>query len=214
MNQEAKNSKLFKRTSEYHKAVSKIFHGLAIHEDPRCMVSFPSVYLSIEHAIGAHTLITLGMNSSGYTLYRPQFETLVRGMWLLYAADDLQLVRLLEQLTLQNEIQTNKHIGLSKMLKHLEASEAPKHILEQLVEFRDITLKALNSFVHGGNYPMIMTITDYPPEMSYSALLNSNALVAIASQLAVNLSDDKSKMESVRALHEQFSDCLCIISET
>lgn len=53
MNLEAKNRKIFKRASEYQKSVSKIFHGLAIHEAPRCMVSFSSVYLSIKHAIGA-----------------------------------------------------------------------------------------------------------------------------------------------------------------
>ena len=208
---EEKLTQLFKRTSEYHKAVSRIFHDLSVLEDPRCMVSFPSVYLSIEHAIGAHTLIALGMNSSGYILYRPQFETLIRGMWLLYAADDVQLINLLEQMSLESEIQQKKHINLSKMLKHLENSKAPKHIIEQLLEFRDITLKPLNSFVHGGTYPMVMSLTTYPLEISFNTLLNSNALVAIASQLAVNLSGDTSKIDSVKDLHENFSDCLRII---
>jgi hypothetical protein len=203
MSPEAKHIQIIKRTSEYHKAVSRIFHNLVVLKDARCMVSFPSVYLSIEHAIGAHALIALGMNSSGYILYCPQFETLIRGMWLLYASDDPQLSNLLAQMSMEEEISQKNHIGLSKMLKHLEQSETPKHISEQLLEFRDVTLKALNSFVHGGNYPMVMALTTYPPELSVSVLLNSIALVAIASQLAVNLSDDKSRLDSVKDLNKK-----------
>ncbi len=59
---------------------------------------------------------------------------------------------------------------------------------------------------------MVMALTTYPPELSVNALLNSNALVAIASQLAVNLSDDKSRLDSVKDLHKKFSDCLRIIN--
>lgn len=211
MEPEAKLVQLIKRTSEYHRAVSRIFNDLRVLEDPRCMVSFPSVYLSVEHAIGAHALIMLGMNASGYILYRPQFETLIRGMWLLYAAHDSHLENLFEQMSMEREIKPKDNIKLSQMLKHLEESKAPKHIIEQLIEFRDVTLKALNSFVHGGAYPMVMAVITYPPETSINALLNSNALIGIASQLAVNLSDDKSKIDLVRNLHENFSDCLRII---
>lgn len=211
MESEAKLIQLIRRTSEFHKAVSRIFNGLNILEDPRCMVSFPSVYLSIEHAIGAHTLIMLGMNSSGYILYRPQFETLTRGMWLLYAATDSYRESLFKQMSMESEIQVKDNINLSQMLKHLEKSKAPKHIIEHLIEFRDLTLKALNSFIHGGFLPMVMASIKYPPEISINVLLNSNALVAIASQLAINLTGDKTKMEHVKDLHVQFSDCINLI---
>lgn len=211
MESEVKLVQLIKRTSDFHKAVSRIFQDIIILEDPRCMVSFPSVYLSIEHAIGAHTLIMLGMYSSGYILYRPQFETLTRGMWLLYAATDSYRESLLKQMSMEIEIQKKDNINLTQMLKHLEKSEAPKHIIEQLIEFRDLTLKALNSFIHGGYLPMVMAAIKYPPEISINALLNSNALVAIASQLAVNLTDDKTKIEHVKDLHVQFSDCIHVI---
>ena len=175
------------------------------------MVSFPSVSLSMEHAIGAHTLIMLGMNSSGYILYRPQFETLIRGMWLLYAASDSYCEDLLKQMSLEIKIKEKDNINLTQMLKHLEKSEAPKHIIEDLIKFRDLTLKSLNSFIHGGYLPMVMTAIKYPPELSINALLNSNILVAIASLLAVILSDDQTKMELVKDLHVQFSDCIVVI---
>jgi hypothetical protein len=211
MESEQKLIELIKRTSKFHNAVSRIFNDLIILDDPRCMVSFPSVSLSMEHAIGAHTLIMLGINSSGYILYRPQFETLIRGMWLLYAASDSYCEDLLKQMSLEIKIKEKDNINLTQMLKQLEKSEAPKHIIEDLIKFRDLTLKSLNSFIHGGYLPMVMTAIKYPPELSINALLNSNILVAIASQLAVILSDDQTKMELVKDLHVQFSDCIVVI---
>lgn len=211
MESEQKLINLIKRTSKFHKAASRIFNDIIILDDPRCMVSFPSVYLSIEHAIGAHTLITIGMNSSGYILYRPQFETLIRGMWLLYAASDSYCEDLLKQMALEIKIKKKDNIKLTQMLEHLKKSEAPKHIIEDLIKFRDLTLKSLNSFIHGGYLPMVMTAIKYPPELSINALLNSNALVAIASQLAVIISDDRTRMELVKDLHVQFSDCIMLI---
>lgn len=210
MGSEQKLVELIKRTSKFHKAASRIFKDLIILDDPRCVVSFPSVYLSIEYAIGAHTLIMLGMNSSGYILYRPQFETLTRGMWLLYAASESYCEDLIKQMSLEIKIKEKDNINLTKILEQLKTSEAPKHIVEDLIKFRDLTLKSLNSFIHGGYLPMVMSTITYPPELTINTMLNSNALVAIASQLAVILSDDKTKMELVKDLHVQFSDCIIV----
>ncbi|WP_409364299.1 DUF6988 family protein [Burkholderia sp. Bp9031] len=39
-------------------------------------------------------LITSGLHASGFSLLRPQYESLVRGIWLLYAAFENCVARL------------------------------------------------------------------------------------------------------------------------
>lgn len=72
--------------------------------------------------------------------------------------------------------------------------------------------KALNSYNHGGFHPLARFQTGYPRQLSYDVLRNSNAMLALASQLAAIVTGDPQSMGPVRALHIDFADCLPIIS--
>lgn len=50
----------------------------------------------------------------------------------------------------------------------------------------------------------------YPRQLSYGVLRNSNAMLAIASQLAAIVTGDQRNMVPVRAIHVDFTDCLPI----
>jgi len=100
---------------------------------------------------------------------------------------------------------------LADMLKQLDDSSAPKHLVDQLKEFRDVTWKALNSYIHGGIHPLSRMISGYPPDLSFDVLRNSNALVAIAAQLTAIATGDKTNMTPVHQIHKDFADCLPII---
>jgi len=144
---------------------------------------------------------------------RPQYESLVRGIWLLHAANDSWVEKLSEPLTVETAKRANEGPMLADMLKGLEASStAPQAIVGQLKEYRDVIWKVLNSYVHGGLHPLARTATGYPAQLSYDVVRNSNAIVALTTQLLSILTGNPRQMEPVRKLHVDFADCLPILS--
>ena len=162
----------------------------------------------MEHAIGAYLLMTQDLYGPGFSLHRPQFETLVRAVWLLHAATDKWVEKLSQPLTVENAKKADQTPMLRDMLEQLDKSEAPAHLVQQLTQFRDVTWKALNSFAHGGIHPIARTIEGYPPDLAIDAIRNSNALVTIAAQLTLIVADEDPDLEPIREIVSEFSDCI------
>lgn len=200
------------RNGHFHERVVAIVAGFAPYPEPRNALSLKSAVLSIEHGAAAFTLISSEFHAPGYTLLRTQFETLVRGIWFMYAASDTWVEKLSRPLTMETADASNDTLMLAKMLGALRASEsAPQAILDQLEACRDVMWKALNSYTHGGFHPLARFETGYPQQLSFDVLRNSNALVALATQLSAIVTGDQLNMVPVRALHSDFADCLPII---
>ncbi|MBI2728723.1 MAG: hypothetical protein HYX42_20985 [Polaromonas sp.] len=203
---------LLATTEAFQKAVHAHVSNLIPVEGQRCLVAFQAGHLSLQHATGALVLIGKGLFPSAYSLMRPQYESLVRGIWLLHAASDTWIEKLGEPLTLENAKRANEGPMLADMLKELErSSSAPGPIVEQLKEFRDVTWKALNSYAHGGLHPLSRTLAGYPSQLTYDVVRNSNAVVALAAQLLSILSGDPRNMEPVRRFHNEYRGCLPIL---
>jgi len=206
-------SALLERTVQFHEAVHAHIEHLVPAEDPRYLVAFQAGLLSLEHAAGAFMLIRERLFPSAYTLMRPQYECLVRGIWLLYAASDAWVEKLGEPLTLESSKRANEGPMLAEMLKQLEGSpSSPKPVVEQLKQYRNATWKAMNSYAHGGLHPLSRSLTGYPAQLTYDVVRNSNAVIALATQLASILSGDTLNMEPVRRFHVEYADCLPILS--
>lgn len=204
---------LLDRTGKFQEAVHTHVSNLIPAEDRRYLVAFQAGLLSLEHATGALVLIGQGLFPSAYSLMRPQYESLVRGIWLLHAASENWVEKLGEPLTLESARRANEGLMLAEMLKELErSSNAPGPIVKQLKEYRDVTWKALNSYAHGGLHPLSRTLAGYPAQLTYDVVRNSNAVVALATQLVSILSGDPRNMEPVRRFHVEYSDCLPILS--
>ena len=211
---EEKLKKLLGRTAEFHMAVQTHVVNLNPYEDCRSLVSFQAGLLSLEHATGAFVLINNNLLPSAYALMRPQYESLVRGIWLLHAGNDSWVEKLGEPLTVETARRANEGPMVAEMLKGLEeSSTAPQGIVRQLKEYRDVTWKALNSYAHGGLHPLVRTLSGYPAQLNYDVMRNSNAVVALTTQLLSILTGNHRHMEPVRKLHVEFSDCLPILSE-
>jgi hypothetical protein len=204
-------SKLLDRTRQLHNAVARLTSETIPATDARFVVSFQSTILSIEHAVGAYLLLTQTLHASGFSLYRLQFETLVRGIWLLHAANDNWVNRLSQPLTIESADRANQTPMLKEMLGQLDRSDAPDHLVQTLKQYRDVTWKALNSFAHGGLHPIARTIEGYPPELAHDAVRNSNGLITIAAQLIAIVSNEGPDMDPVRQLHLEFADCIPVI---
>lgn len=201
------------RNGQFHQRVAENLAQLDALPALRYDLALKSALLSREHGAAAFVLIAGQFYAPGYTLLRTQFETLVRGIWLMYAASDTWIEKLSRPLSAETAETTRDALMVDKMLKGLRASEsAPPALLDQIEACRDTIWKALNSYSHGGFHPLARLETGYPLRLSYDVLRNSNALVALASQLAANVSDDQQAMLPVRTLHVEFADCLPIIS--
>jgi hypothetical protein len=201
---------LLDRTQQFHVAVAELTSAMVPIADTRFIVSFQSGILSLEHAFGAYLLLTQDLYGPGFSLHRPQFETLVRGVWLLHAATDTWVEKLSQPLTVKSAKKADQTPMLRDMLEQLGKSDAPAHLVQQLAQFRDVTWKALNSFAHGGIHPIARTIEGYPPELAIDAIRNSNALVTIAAQLVLIVSCESPDMEPIRQLVSEFGDCIPI----
>lgn len=162
-------SKFIERTSFFQEEVGKIIAELSPVPNARFITAFQSGQLAFEHSIVALQLIKSGLLPSGYSLFRPQFESLVRGIWLLHAASDSWVDKLSQPLTVESANKANEGPNLIDMLIHLEKSEAPMNLVSDLKEFKSVTWKILNSYIHGGLHPISRTITGYPTELTFNA---------------------------------------------
>lgn len=208
MNEKSLNS-LLDRTAKFRNVIHDHVGCLVPAEGKRFTVAFQAALLSLEHGLGGLVLFNAGIYPSAYSLMRPQYESLVRGVWLLYAASETWVEKLSEPLTLENATRAKDGESVADMLKSLQACErAPAHVVKQLIEYKEVTWKALNSYTHGGLHPLARTLTGYPEQLSYDVLRNSNAKVALAAQLAAILTNDQRNMEPIRQMHVEFADCL------
>jgi len=201
------------RTAHFHLAVTSHVAGLIPVGGTRCSIAFQAAVLSLEHAAASLLLIRGAFFPSAFSLMRPQYESLVRGVWLLYASSETWVAKLSEPLTLENAKRANEGLGLADMLKELESSmQSPKPIVEQLKEYKNAAWKAMNSYAHGGLHPLSRTLSGYPVQLTVDAVRNSNAIVALAGQLASILTGDASNMAPVKTFHTEFADCLPTVS--
>ena len=161
MSQE-KLDQLLDRTAALHEAVYAHRATLQPYPGNRFTVAFQSCLLSMEHATSILLLINAELYPSAYTLTRPQFESLVRGIWLMYAASDNWVEKLGEPLTLESARRANEGPMPADMLKELDkAPNAPAPIVAQLKEYKEVTWKAMNSYAHGGLHRLSRALTGY-----------------------------------------------------
>lgn len=209
---EEKLLQLIERTATFHERVQQHVQTLTPYPDVRFITAFQSGLLSLEHAVSALVLFEQGLFSSAIALTRPQFESLVRGIWLLHAASENWVTKLSEPLTMESAKRANEGEGLAEMLKQLEANpDAPAGIVAQLREFKEIAWKAMSSYTHGGLHPLSRTMSGYPAQLIYDVIRNGNAVVALSAQLLAILSGNPQNMAPVRQMHTDFMDILPIV---
>lgn len=175
-------------------------------------MAFASGILSFEHGLSSLKLIADGFTSSGFALMRPQYESLIRGFWLMNADTDAWFRKLSTAGKIgPDEIKKLETPLIGEMLKDLEKSDVPAHILNQLNDFRSINNSAFNSFTHSGLAAIVSNGVGYEHKVIYDSLRNCNAVAAINMQMLSILTGYEEAMEPIREMHHHFVDCLPII---
>ncbi len=82
--------------------------------------------VSLEHAESLKILIANRNFTSALGLLRLQFESFVRGVWVMYAASDNAVSKLTAELNEENQRKANNLPMLSEMISQLEKKSAQK----------------------------------------------------------------------------------------
>lgn len=199
------------RSAELHNAAVTCMGSAAPMDHPRTISAYQCALMSVEHAAGAVALLTIGMPNAAMALFRPQFETLIRGVWLLEAAGEKWVRQYHEPLTEESARAADKAPSLKVMFDEFLKLEDPrvKGIVAHLDEYREQSLRAMNSFTHGGMHPMSRSGTGYPLGLIDNVVRCANGLVSYAAQMAALVSTDaQANMDPVRVLRKDFQDCM------
>ncbi|WP_421271881.1 DUF6988 family protein [Aeromonas taiwanensis] len=143
----------------------------------------------------------------GATL-RSQYEALVRSVWVLYCATDLQVEKLDAVLNTESQ-QASKNIPtVNAMLSELDKIPQVKNLLVSLYEFKDSSWLPLNSFVHSGIHAVFWTKYKVPPELIEQSFRISNGLNVIAFQGMGILTGRPTIQQEIFSVIAHYSDCL------
>lgn len=174
---------------------------------PRLQASEAACFVSLEHWDAVRGLLGSGILASGAVIHRAQYEALVRSIWLLFGASDEQISKHFSVLSRETE-QTGKNIPLvAEMLQHL-STRAPREAYIPLLEFKEVSWGALNSFVHTGRHAIRRSHEGYPPDLVAGILQNCNGLGVFTCMQAVLLSGLPHLQKDIIEIGDRHSECM------
>lgn len=163
--------------------------------------------VSVEHGRALRALISGGFDTTAASVMRLQFESLVRAMWLLYAATEAEVAKVQAPLTLESEKAASGLPMLAAMIKALEG-KAPPPAFEMVSQFKTTMMGALNSFVHGGIHPLHRHRDGFPEVLVEQLVRSSNGLFTMATMMLAILTGDERVIGPMRVIQRDFADCL------
>ncbi len=164
--------------------------------------------LALEHAAALRELIRAGLPTSAMGMLRLQYETVVRAIWLLYAASETEISKLVAPLTAESaQAASNSLPSFSIMLQEIE-KRGPAAVHRLLKEFKDYSWKPLNSFVHSGIHAVNRQRDGYPVGLLTQAIRQSNNLTHMSAIAVSSLTGNAGLTMSVAELHRKYADCL------
>ncbi|MCY1241138.1 hypothetical protein D9M72_540250 [compost metagenome] len=132
-------------------------------------------------------------------------------MWLIYAASDLAIAKLLAPLTLESEQAAKNLPSASEMIeqigKHV-GQGVPAAAHQMLVQFKDVSWHAMNSFVHGGIHPLRRSAEGFPVHLALQVLRNGNGLTTMTGMALAILTGDEAIAKPMSKIQPEFADCL------
>lgn len=107
---------------------------------PRRRVAMGLLHLSLEHHQSILNLAKCNLFGSSFSLLRCQFETLLRGVWFLRCANDLEVAKFVANKKLE--------LVVSQLITDIEETEGYRN--GQLKLYQTKKWKAMNDYTHGG----------------------------------------------------------------
>lgn len=194
------------RSAEYENYVDHILRQPLFDDSDRVRVSKIMCSVSLEHAESLKILLATRNFTSALGLLRLQFESLVKGMWVLYAASDIAVSKLTAKLNEENQKRANNLPMLSEMISQLE-KKAPKNAVGPILEFKEYSWKPLSSYVHGGLHAVDRHSKGYPVAMLEQVLKASNGVNGLVAVFGSILTGQTNLTKDVYKSFHIYEDC-------
>lgn len=195
------------RSDELHAQILELLDGVPAYPGIRHEVALVACGMALEHALSLRLLVRAECYTSALSMMRLQYEALTRSVWLLYAATDLQVETLASPLTLDAEHAAKKMPMFAAMLDQI-VKTAPDPASRMLLNFKEVTYHAMNSFVHSGIHPLRRHSEGYPLKLVEDVLRNSNGLNMMTLQVGTILSGHSRFYGAIRTAQEEFHQIL------
>lgn len=204
-------AQMLQRSDTLHEQLDSLLGDAEFDGSPRGEAALGMCVVSMEHAIALRALMALRLPASAVSLMRLQFEALMRAIWLLYAANDATIDKLMAPLTLASEQAAKNFPGASEMIDQIGkrvGQGVPPAAHQMLSHFKDVSWHAMNSFVHGGIHPLRRSADGFPIDLALQVLRNSNGLTTMAGMTMAVLTGDEAVAKPVSKMQRAFADCL------
>ena len=202
--------RLLDRSGDLERELHGMLGGeeIQLHDDStRTLVTLSAAQNSMEYGVALQSLVAHPLPTAGVSMLRQQHEALTRAVWLLYAATDEQIERLVAPLDAAAEKAASK-LPMAKMMLDELVGKAPQGAVEMLTHFKDVNAPALHSYVHGGIHAVQRGLTGYPVELLANVVRSSNGLYTMAGMLLAILSGDETLAKRMSKIQPRFADCL------
>lgn len=202
---------MLQRSGALHERLDALLGDAGFDGSPRGEATLGMCLVAMEHAIAMRALMALRLPTSAVSLMRLQFEALTRAMWLLYAASDAAIDKLMAPLTLASEQAAKNLPGASEMIEQIGkriGQGVPPAAQQMLSHFKDVSWHAMNSFVHGGIHPLRRSADGFPVDLALQVLRNSNGLTTITGMTMAVLTGDEAVAKPISKIQPAFADCL------
>lgn len=198
---------VFVVTEELAAKLLKLIDLPLFNDSSRFVVSDVACSMSMEHWAATRSLLDAGMLPSAVVVHRAQFESLLRSIWIFYAAPDEQLSKLSAELTVETE-QNAKNIPQVADMMAAVNKKGPPQAYEALNRFKENSWKALNSYAHAGLHPIRRHAEGYPIQLIESIARNANGLAILSAMQVAVLSGMQPLQREILDLAAQYPDCM------
>lgn len=202
---------MLQRSDALHERLDSLLVDAEFDGSPRGEAAMGMCLVATEHAIALRALMALRLPTSAVSLMRLQFEALTRTMWLLYAARDTAINKLMAPLTLASEQAAKNLPGAGEMIDQIGkriGQGVPPAAHQMLSHFKDMSWHAMNSFVHGGMHPLRRSADGFPVDLALQVLRNSNGLTTMTGMTMAVLTGDEAVAKPISKIQPAFADCL------
>ncbi len=200
--------RLVSRSEAFAGELFRLLEHSSFPDTGKCVAILAMHNIGSEHATALRELIQAGLPTSAMGMLRLQYETVVREIWLLYAASETVIAKLIAPLTPESEqAASNSLPAFSIMLNEIE-KKGPPSVHRLLKEFKDYSWRPLNSFVHSGIHAVNRQRSGYPISLLEQAVRQSNNLSHMSAIAVTGLTENSGLTMSVAELYRKHADCL------
>lgn len=199
------------RSTQLHDQIMAALQAPRADASPNHELAYRMCLVVIEQAAGLRLLAATGLVTAAASLMRVQFETLLRAVWMMSAADLDAPDQLAALLRPGGESDASGLPGVDEMLEQIRAkgcAPTPVALIETLDEIRMVSWHTVHSFVHGGISERLMYAQLAHAELAPTLMQHANSALATAARTMAFLRQSDEGARKIGELSTAFADCL------